>query len=53
LPRIAQTYAVDAEALTDAVRHGQAIWHLRQGNAGGKGRLRAARDGDTGAEEER
>jgi len=53
IARIAETYAVDAEALTDAVRHGQAIWHLRQGNAGGKGRLRAARDGDSGAEEER
>ena len=46
IARIAETYQVDALALTDAVRRGQAIWHLRQGQRGAAGSLLAARDGD-------
>jgi hypothetical protein len=46
IARIAETYQVDALALTDAVRRGQAIWHLRQGQAGGTRTLLAARDID-------
>jgi hypothetical protein len=42
--RIAATYHVDEAELADAVRHGQAIWQLRQGHAGGARTLRAARD---------
>ncbi len=49
--RIAATYHVDQAALADAVRHGQAIWQLRQGQAGGAGRLRAARDDDANRED--
>ena len=45
-----ETYQV-----TDAVRRGQAIWHLRQGTARGAGSLLAARDsdGDVNPEEDR
>ena len=43
IERIAETYQVDSEELADAVRHGQAIWQFRQGQAGGAGLLRAAR----------
>src|SRR5437867_9879532 len=50
IERIAETYQVDSEELADAVRHGQAIWQFRQGQAGGAGLLRAARDGDTNRE---
>src|SRR5947208_166836 len=52
IARIAETYQVDALALTDAVRRGQAIWYLRQGQAGGAGRLLAARDSDVNREED-
>ncbi len=51
--RIAATYQVDEAQLADAVRHGQAIWQLRQGQAGGAGTLQAARDGDANQEEKR
>jgi hypothetical protein len=51
IERIAATYDVDEGALADAVRHGQAIWQLRQGQAGGAGTLRAARDGDANRKE--
>src|SRR6516162_1983207 len=33
IARIAGTYGVSAEALTDAVRRGQAIWQMRQSTA--------------------
>jgi hypothetical protein len=49
--RIAATYHVGEAELADAVRHGQVIWQLRQGQAGGAGRLRAARDGDANRED--
>lgn len=49
--RIATVYHVDEAELADAVRHGQAIWQLRQGEADGKGVLRAARDGQAKNEE--
>jgi hypothetical protein len=51
--RIAATYQVDEAELADAVRHGQAIWQLRQAQAGGAGILRAARDGDANQETKR
>jgi len=41
---IAATYQIDETTLADAVRHGQAIWQLRQRQAGGSPALRAARD---------
>ena len=55
IARIADTYQVHADVLTDAVRRGQAIWHLRQGTASGAGSLLAARDsdGDVNPEEDR
>ena len=55
IARIAETYQVHAAVLTDAVRRGQAIWHLRQGTASGAGSLLAARDsdGDVNLEEDR
>src|SRR5438445_208302 len=36
IARVAETYQVDAPALTDAVRRGQAIWQMRKGHAGGR-----------------
>jgi hypothetical protein len=50
--RIAATYQVGEAELADAVRRGQTIWQLRQGQAGGAGMLRAARDGDAGREDD-
>ena len=41
---MAATYHVEETALADAVRHGQAIWQLRQRQAGAAPTLRAARD---------
>ena len=52
IARIAETYQVDALALTDAVRRGQAIWHLRQEQAGGARTLLAARDSDGEGDDE-
>src|SRR5689334_3353023 len=51
ITRIADSYQVNALALTDAVRRGQAIWHLRRGGAGGPGTLLAARDAEKSREE--
>ena len=42
--QIAATYGVGEIALADAVRHGQAIWQLRQRQTGAAPTLRAARD---------
>jgi hypothetical protein len=53
IARIAATYHVDAGLLTDAVRRGQAIWHLHHNQAGGAGTLLAARDGEADPEEDR
>src|SRR5205807_2503539 len=52
IARIAETYQVDVLALTDAVRRGQAIWHLRQEQAGGARTLLAAREGERRDEED-
>jgi hypothetical protein len=44
IAHIAATYDAKETALADAVRHGQAIWQLRQRQADGAKTLRAARD---------
>jgi hypothetical protein len=41
---IAATYHIEETALAEAVRHGQAIWQLRQRQTGAAPTLRAARD---------
>jgi hypothetical protein len=46
LEQIASRFQVNRNALLQAIRRGQAILNLRQINAGGKGMLLAARDGD-------
>ncbi len=43
--RIAERFGTDVDALTDAVRRGQALHHLRQAAAAG-GTLLAARDAE-------
>src|SRR5258708_4679376 len=43
IARITTKYRVNADVLTEAVRRGQAIWHLQQDQAGGARTLRAAR----------
>jgi hypothetical protein len=53
IARIASKYQIDAGVLTDAVRRGQALWHLRQTQAGGVSTLLAARDGEANMEENR
>jgi hypothetical protein len=46
IARIAATYKVDADALIEAVRRGQALLALRQPSSSDAGILRAARDGE-------
>jgi hypothetical protein len=53
IARIAARYHLDAGVLTDTVRRGQAIWHLRRQHEGGAGSLLAARDGDSNPEKDR
>jgi hypothetical protein len=53
IARIAAKYQLEAGVLTDAVRRGQAILHLRTQETGGAGTLLAARDGEPIPEEGR
>jgi hypothetical protein len=53
ITRIATKFQINSSVLTDAVRRGQAIWHLRQHQIDGPGTLLAARDGEMNPEEAR
>jgi hypothetical protein len=53
IARIVAKYQLDADVLTDAVRRGQAILHLRARQTGAAGTLLAARDGEPIPEEDR
>ena len=46
IERIAARFSVDADALAEAVRRGQALFHMASGR-NASGTLLAARDGDT------